>query len=178
MKRIVLIVISGLLCILTIAMRPVEGQSNLQDRVAALETRVAQLETASGASQPTQQAPGVTHTINGSLTIFATRSGSGRGIDVLAGNRCQGTGGYSDLRIGSNVTVRDGAGTIVAVSKLEDGQFTAGSVGEGTCRLPFTISGVPEMPFYSIEIGRRSGYSISLDQLLQAGWTLDLSIGD
>lgn len=173
MKRLWLIVIPVLALALLIAFRPAEGQDNLQDRVSALETQVAELQAMVGDGGPVATTkPAVTHTITGTLTIFGTRTGSYPSINTLADGGCEGDGGYGDFSAGENITVRDGDGAIVASSTLQ-----AGKIVSGGCEMPFRITGVPDAPFYSIEIGRRGGYSISLSELEETGWKLDLSIG-
>lgn len=172
MKRLIVVVVPLLFTLLVVAMRPAEGQDNLQDRVSTLETQVAALQQQVGsstvASAPTNTP---THTLRGSLTIFGDRTGSFPDIDVT-GTRCEGDGGYSDFTAGGNITVRDGNGTIIASGTLDAGKLVTNG-----CEMPFSIANVPEVPFYSIEIGRRGGYSISLVELQAQRWTLELSIG-
>lgn len=171
MKRIGVALAFVLLAGIAVAMRPAEGQDNLQDRVAQLETRVAQLEQQVGTGQVAS--PDTTHTLQGSVTIVGDWYGDDRDINVLEDGACEGYGGYSDLQAGGNVTVHDGTGAIVATGTLDTGKLVVGG-----CAVPFTIENVPEAPFYSIEIGHRDGYSVSLEELNAERWLLDLTVGN
>ncbi len=173
MRRIWLLGIPIILVGLLLALQPAEGQGNLQDRVSALETQVAELQALVGSGAPASTSePAATHTITGSITIFGDKTGSFPSIDMLPGGGCEGDGGYGDFVAGGNITVRDGGGAIIASGTLLTGKSVPGG-----CEMSFRITGVPEAPFYSIEIGRRGGYSISLSELESTGWKLDLSIG-
>jgi hypothetical protein len=62
-----------------------------------------------------------THTISGSLTLDDE--------DTYEAN-CFGTGGYDDIHVGATVTIKDGAGTIIATGELGPG----GKIGAYDCR--------------------------------------------
>jgi hypothetical protein len=72
---------------------------------------------------------------------------------------CQGSGGYSDLRPGSGVTVQDASGTIVAV-----GSLTIGVPSGGGCDLYFEVPDLPTSDFYQIEVGNRGTVTFTEEQ--------------
>lgn len=96
-----------------------------------------------------------------------------------AGDACFGSGGYSDIRSGTNVTLRDGDGKIVGTTTL--GLGTAHTVPDLaatlTCDFAFALESVPEVPFYSIEVSHRGTLTYGLDQMKARGWTVSLSLG-
>jgi hypothetical protein len=115
------------------------------------------------------------HTVTGTFTLYGTSSE----LDLLGtseisvfGSTCEGSGGYGDIDSGSNVTLKDGQGKILA-----SGSLGPGSPGAGQCMFSFTLNDVPEVPFYSIEIGRRGAITDSLEELRSNGWKFELSIG-
>lgn len=75
---------------------------------------------------------------------------------------CQGLGGYSDLRAGTQVVVTDAAGKKLAVGALvagRAGDFSTESDGTqraGSCSLSFAVSGVPRgVGPYGVEVSHR-----------------------
>jgi hypothetical protein len=62
---------------------------------------------------------------------------------------CWGVGGYSDIREGLQVVVRDSSSRILATAAL------AFDSAEFTCSLKWQVQNVAKSDFYSIEIGRR-----------------------
>lgn len=111
------------------------------------------------------------HDITGTFTLIDTDL-EFSGIST-SGDTCEGDGGYSDINQGVEVTVRDGTGKLLQT----------GSLGEGTgnlvrCEFPFTIKGVPETDFYSVEVGSRGDLSYSLDDMKANAWTLGFQLGD
>ncbi len=99
------------------------------------------------------------HTVNGTF--------------VIVGETC-GSTGYSDIKSGTPVTLRDGDNKILGSTSLPSGAFDATA---GGCAFKFAIDGVPEVPFYSIEVGRRGQVTNSLEEMKNAGWTFGLSLG-
>jgi hypothetical protein len=85
---------------------------------------------------------------------------------------CQGTGGYSDIGPGTGATLKDGEGKILATATLGSGSGTL-----ITCTFTFTFTNVPEVPFYSFEVGRRGALTYSLDDMKNRGWALGATLG-
>lgn len=180
MKRLIALA-SLLVCVaLVIAMRPAEGQDNLQDRVSALETRVAELQSIIGpGTDRATSTPAVVHTISGTFTIRGDRSGVGRVIAVInerAGD-CTGYGGFDDIGPGTAVTIRDENAVTIAVGRLSDGTWTASSNSTGRCAFSFSVPNVPDRPFYSIEVSHRGEISASREELEANRWQISLALG-
>ncbi|MFJ3246495.1 hypothetical protein [Streptomyces sp. NPDC086782] len=103
---------------------------------------------------------------DGTLTV----AGVGAGLD--SGELCSGTGGYSDIDFGTQVTITDAAGTLVAVGSLGLGQKT-----EQGCEFPFTVDDItPGSKFYTVEVSHRGGLSKAEDELRTGG--LAFTLGD
>lgn len=111
------------------------------------------------------------HDITGTFELSDTSTISS-GI-LAAGSTCEGTGGYSDIGLGTNVTLKDGDGKLLAT-----GSLGLGKGGSTRCTFTFTLSGVPETPFYTVEVGRRGALSYSLADMKSFDWTLGLTLGD
>ena len=106
---------------------------------------------------------GGSHTIKGSITLTAAL-GDGPSIalddyeNAEEGDPCSGLGGYDDMDTGTNVTVRDEDGTLLATGSLE-----AGILSEVlndvffACEFSFKVEDVPDAKFYSVEASRRGG---------------------
>lgn len=110
------------------------------------------------------------HTIAGDFVLTDTSSlTTGIKSGVLG---CQGTGGYSDIGPGTSVTLKDGEGKILATATLGSGSGTL-----ITCTFTFTFTNVPEVPFYSFEVGRRGALTYSLDDMKSKGWALGATLG-
>jgi hypothetical protein len=107
-------------------------------------------------------------TLTGTVTLFdADRP-------WRKGPPCEGRGGYSDLHAGVQVTVRDEAKATVGVASLGDGEFE----DVGHCRWAFSVPGLPEREFYSVEVSRRGEVTFSRADLVQRQWMVALTIGD
>jgi hypothetical protein len=105
------------------------------------------------------------HDMEGTFTLTDTSS--------FFGNVCSGSGGYADIRAGTNVVLRDGDGKVLATGSLGAGKGNAGS----QCEFPYTLKSVPEVPFYTIEVGNRGDLSYSLEEMIGMGWSIDLTLG-
>lgn len=90
-----------------------------------------------------------------------------------SGDICYTTGGYSDIKIGTPVTVKDAAGTIIGVSELIPG----GIPGAGQCRFAFYLRQVPMTDIYQIEVGRRGALPYKRADLDSMNWTVEFTLG-
>lgn len=74
------------------------------------------------------------------------------------GDPCYGTGGYDDMHGGTQVVVKDAAGTTIAVGQLKDGV----KLNSVTCRFDFVITDVPSgSAAYSLEVSHRGSFSFT-----------------
>lgn len=106
----------------------------------------------------TSPSPAKPFTVTGSVTLNG--SGSFAVSSDKIGASCEGSGGYSDIRAGAQVAVRNPSGTVIAVGKLEQAYSMM-----ATCTGNFTLS-VPEgFDFYGITVGDRNELQYSRAQL-------------
>jgi hypothetical protein len=85
---------------------------------------------------------------------------------------CAGTGGYADIRSGTNVVLKDGDGKLLATGSLGN------PTGSGSqCTFTYTLKNVPDSPFYTIEVGSRGDLSYSLEEMRGKAWSIDLTLG-
>lgn len=86
---------------------------------------------------------------------------------------CQGNGGYSDIRAGVSVVVKDSTGTIIGTGPL---LYASKASNETHCAFTFSF-GIAPTDFYVVSVGNRGGVTYSRAQLEGAGWNLDLTLG-
>jgi hypothetical protein len=106
-------------------------------------------------------------TMTGSITVQ-----SFRGVQRLTDTECTGRNGYDDIRIGTQVTVTDAAGTIIGT-----GHLGAGTYDEPYCRWTFAVAGLPTSQFYAVEVSHRGRITKSSTELARIGWNVDLTLG-
>ncbi|MBT2480341.1 hypothetical protein [Streptomyces sp. ISL-94] len=103
----------------------------------------------------------------GGPDTFSTTGGlilSDRDGYLSAGTGCEGKGGYKDIGAGTEVTVTDAAGKVVAAGSLGQGEI----VGTA-CMLRFTVEGIPEgSKLYRVEVSHR-GALTKTEQELREG---------
>lgn len=106
-----------------------------------------------------------TFDVRGVLTL------SGYGDVTIADDDCVGDGGYSDIRGGAPVIVRDSRGQQVALGSLEPGTWPV--LKDWRCDFGFRLDGVPESgTTYSVEVGRRGQVPFTRDDALDVRLTL------
>ncbi|MEB3247756.1 MAG: hypothetical protein VKK07_00245 [Merismopediaceae bacterium] len=110
-----------------------------------------------------------TYTITGSLTLVDSK------IEGSQTN-CYGTGGYSDIEGGMEVTIRNDIGKIIAIGRTDAGYRQQGEYSSVTCIFPFKVTDIPRSPFYSIEIGRRGKVNFSYTELQKQKWKVNFSL--
>lgn len=83
---------------------------------------------------------------------------------------CFGGGGYADFHLGTQVVVKDGNGSVLAV-----GEVTTSHIGdEYDCEFGFEVPSVPEAQFYSVAIAERGELTYTLAELEAMEWRLEL----
>ena len=93
----------------------------------------------------------------------------------LIGEPCGGgTGGYSDIREGASVTVRNEKGEILATGGLQEGF----GVGEHACLFGFAVGKVPKAKFYSVEVSHRGAITEPATDVKKGILTFALTLGN
>ena len=110
------------------------------------------------------------HKISGTLTLLNSDTNSPSVTST--GAVCQGAGPYGDIAAGNGVALKDADGKLLAITSLG-----VGSGSPTSCVFGFTLKDVPEVPFYSIEVGRRGQAGYTLADMKSNDWTLALSMG-
>ena len=110
------------------------------------------------------------HTLSGTVTVVDA--------DVLGlelGDECFGDGGYDDLNAGAQVVVADEKGTTLSTGRLSSGAYD----GLG-CVFSFELADVTRAPFYALSVAgeNRGELQYSYDELADADWSVELSLGD
>lgn len=105
--------------------------------------------------------------VTGSITVRDTDQAYSTGAS------CSTDGGYDDVRIGTDVVVKDGQGAIIGVGSLEEGEAD----NAFDCRFDFSLE-VKDSEFYSFEIGDRGELSYSRADLEAQSWNVAFSLGD
>lgn len=92
-------------------------------------------------------------------------------------NGCVGTGGYDDIAPGTQVTLADQDGGILAVSELGTGTG-AYEGNSAACRWEVAMDDVPaDATFYSLEVGDRGEITKSADEVTGGTLQFDVSLG-
>jgi len=89
---------------------------------------------------------------------------------------CSGTGGYSDVKAGMQVVVKNEKSDIVALGEL-GGDDYSGEYGQVACKFPISIKDIPKASFYEIEVGKRGSLKYSFEELRNANWSVKFSLG-
>lgn len=184
---VVLPVVGLLVAVLALSnlLRPqVDAQDRTDERLIALETRVAVLETvvADGATGAAGGVSAATHELSGKLNLV-----SAEWTLAYDGDQC-GPSRFSRLPtglvVGARVTVRDENGEVIAIGEILASEATIdvdlGSEGlyQGTCSLAFTVENVPTAAFYEIEAAGHVIQLISYEELEAQDWTVVLEASD
>ena len=110
------------------------------------------------------------HTLSGTVLLVDSTYYGAR-----PGSRCSGEGGYGDLDGGAQVVLTDDSGTTLSTGRLSGGEFD----GLG-CVFSFALEDVTRADFYSLAIagGQRGQLQYSYEELADADWSVQLSVGD
>ena len=110
-----------------------------------------------------------TATITGSFTLNDdSPSYSSPSIEVSSSS-CTGTGGYTDVGPGTQVTVKNGKGDVLTTTALEQGEG-----GRFLCSFPFSFEVTEGEDRYIVSVGRRGELSFSFGDLKANGVSLVL----
>ncbi|MGY2004261.1 MULTISPECIES: hypothetical protein [unclassified Blastococcus] len=110
------------------------------------------------------------HTLSGSVLLVDAAY-----VGLTAGRSCTGEGGYGDLGGGAQVVLTDDRGETLSTARLSAGEYD----GLG-CVFSFALEDVTRADFYGLTIagGNRGHLQYSYEELSDADWSLQLSIGD
>jgi len=115
----------------------------IEGTVSPVSSAVSSVRDAALAAEP--------FTISGSLTLADAKA---------AKYGCYTTGGYNDIRAGTDVIVRDETGKTVAL-----GQLGSGTSSMGSCEFPFQVRQVPAgSKFYTVEVSHRGEITFKADE--------------
>jgi hypothetical protein len=103
------------------------------------------------------------------LTRITTSTG---GVEL--GGACSTEGAYSDIKVGTDVSVRDDTDKVVGAGSLAAG--TLGFMAAAVCFFAFTVEGVPDAKFYTVEVGHRGKLTFSAADLEAKHWVADMTI--
>lgn len=128
----------------------------------------------------TRGVPGATHTLTGYLNL-AQQQGTGiSNYTIPSGSdtNCEGLGGYSDIRAGAQLVVKDEAGKVIGSGSLDQGHLDLDLFGAGAiCGFPFTVTGLPKVEQYQLGMGNRGSITYSFADLETAKWEVKLTLG-
>lgn len=114
------------------------------------------------------------HTVAGSIELRNSGPASSPPWIVGSTADCSGSGRYSDLRGGADLTIRDGAGRALATVSLGPG---TGSPPH-TCRFNFSLVDVPDVSVYRLDVGQRRVGSFAYADMQVRDWTVQIVLGD
>ena len=146
-------------------------------------------------------AKAVYHSIGGSFIVrYPTWDKLGSGAPAFAEGDCRVAGaGYDDVHRGTQVTVSDESGSKVAIGALGPGSLVdtkreyipevPGTPGitdtipgfwteTGYCSYTLVIKGVPDATIYAVEVAHRGQVSVTRQELVRTGWTMNMTLGD
>ena len=101
---------------------------------------------------------------------------------------------YSDVRVGTTITVYDGNSDPIGTAEITSVEWTdlreqldegvpgvggappvpASTTVSGSCRYRFSVPDLPRSDFYAIEVGRRGKLPYSAAYLEARNWTVEL----
>ena len=156
MFRVIAIAAVTIAVIGLILAAPGAGQDRTEERLSALETRVASLESI--ITGPDAAPTGETHRLRGSLLLDPAI------VDFETSLFC--ARGWKNLP----VTIEDGVGAVISAGLLDLGELV-----ETDCHIPFIVENVPDAPTYTIKI-RDWRWSFSYQDLASRNWIVELVI--
>ncbi len=165
-----------------------EAQDRTQERLIALETRVAgqdarilALEEASRRGvplpAPTVVPTPIQYVITGDYRLRQDMGGGG----FRLGEPCNGYTVYRDIREGAPVVVKGGAGDIIGYGQLGPGVVVSADTETTTndthCLFSFAVDGLPRSDRYVIQVGIRTKETFTFGSLESAAWQVHMGLG-
>lgn len=108
-------------------------------------------------------------TVKGSFTLYDKSPSAYSTSITVSGSSCSGSGGYNDIDQGTQVTVKNGKGDILATTSLG-----AGSGGQYLCSFPFSFQIAEGEARYVVTVSRRGDMGYSFTDLKTNGVALQL----
>lgn len=101
-------------------------------------------------------------TLRGSITLY-----NHTGRDRAPLPICGGLQGFADINEGAQVTVRDAGGAVLALGRLERGEWQTDT---GECRFEIKVPGVPDgEDFYQVEVAHRGSITVNNQEAKTTG---------
>jgi len=110
-----------------------------------------------------------TATVKGSFSLLDKSPSEYSTPITVSGSTCSGSGGYSDIDQGTQVTVKNGKGEVLTTTTLG-----AGSGGRYVCTFPFSFQITEGEDRYVVTVSRRGDMSYSFNDLKSTGVALQL----
>lgn len=138
----------------------------------ALLALIAGLLAGCGPGAPTPSPSPSVHAI----TVAIELSGGSNSVSRSSvSSECHGLGGYADMDIGTQFSIKDAAGTLIGFGALTDSHYGPAPFH---CSLQGRAENVPDAPIYSVEVGRRGTINFTRAQLEANGWLAQLTLGN
>ncbi len=188
---VVLVVILGLVvgARVSINSSATGAQDRSEERLGALETKVAEQDARIRALEDRSEGPGSAamatepatpppvYTITGDYRLRQDMGGAFR-----LGESCTGYTVYRDIQEGTPITVKDGAGRHIGFGVLGPGVVvvadTAATTNATHCLFPLEIDRLPKTDRYVIQVGIRTKTTVTFGRLESEGWQVHLALGD
>lgn len=95
-----------------------------------------------------------------SFTLSGTFTLTDGATQYASQGACEGTGGYDDIREGTQVTVYSSAGEVLGTGYLDSSTYL-----DPVCEFELTVDGVPTgYDFYQVEVSHRGKIAVSDDE--------------
>lgn len=165
------------------------GQQGSDVRVRRLTLTLVLLVGCAGpvaTAVPTPEPTPALATLSGSLTLTDSEAFARFDDDAelaARGEWCasQSTHGYTDIKVGTQIVVKDETGGILGTGSAIGGEVRGGGTYDSerdACVWTFTVAGLEDAEFYTVEAGRRGGPTYSRTDLETMDWTVALEIGN
>jgi len=110
-------------------------------------------------------------TVSGTFVLADTKSNAYISSIASDGTSCEGTDGYSDIGRGTQVTVKNGKGEILATTSLGQGRGD-----QVTCTFSFSFAVTEGQDPYVVSVGRRGEFNYTFNQLQRQGIVIRLPL--